>query len=1204
MHDANTLTSERLLSEIEGLRKLARLLVADSQTADDVVQDACVAALERGDSVRKNPRGWLRAVTRNVAFNERRSASRRRGRERECAVPEAMPSAAEVAERLDTRRSLVDAVEALPPPYRAVIYLRFFENVSASEIARRLDVPVETVRTRIKRGLRRLRVSLDTRHGRAWHLALAPVGLGLPSISKLGVLAVKKHAVVLALVLIVILAGWLVLGPRPGSNEPPHETGDLDALSGKPVSVAPAGAPEPDATPVLERGPVDTTEEAPVQPEVVVAAAGGTVRGRVVDAETGDGLAGVEVSLVRREIVIDDAHGAPLRTTTATDGSYRLSDVPPGRSTLVVRSATHFVPSFATQRPVFAAAAFGPGAPQIASRTPPALTVRMRKSFGTVIRDVRLSRGIAIRGRVVGPDGEPVAGALVTAAPVDLWPTRDPWAAPEAALGGLPAKSGTDGTFEIGGLPPRHAWTLRASKKGLIGVPSKRVRTRTGRPTPEVTLQLVAAAVVSGVVVDEKDEPMAAVPVLLLGLNPARPLEQQRTVTNAEGLFRFEAAAGSPRPFLTAKPAGHPGESLRLQPLEPGEKRPGLRITIQTGLVVSGTLFDSDRKPIPHQTIQLSKADAARAGPRMIMDASQSLLTRTDAAGRFRFTGVPSGRLRLTVPRGPLVPGVELMRPFQAPAEELEVTWNGARDLVLRGTVLAPDGHPVPHATLQWQPVRRNRVPGQFFSATSPDMTVSVEDGTFAIPVGQKGPYRIDVSDPRDADGFLINAVPVQMRVDDVSDPVTVRLREGKVIRGRVLDAKGEGLGGIAVQGLGVIVWTRDDGRFELNGLSDGDASLLVIAPMGYLELNATNVAAGTDDYTVTLYASVELSGTATHEGKPAAGGRVQVEWPTDGTIPGGIRAASVDTEGSFVIEGVPAGKPLRVTARYFPQGSVPPPEVVHEDVLAESGDLAITFGGGVLITGTIVDARGVPLAGLYARATPVSGDGMPATGVPATDESGTFRIRVSRAGSYRMSVHRSPFGLVFDGDVISAPVADLRIVVPDKGVIEGVVQGAVDDLRRYVVRAFPNDEPTTLAGTSGVTAEGAFSLADLQPGRTYDLSVTLGFGAGGKLAYRKNVELGARELTLTLVDGMTISGVVETSAGKPLAFSKSNAWVYASSDGWSQGAPIDEQGRFVIQRLLPGSYVLSVGVEGSSEPLVRQSGVAAGAEGVRLVTP
>src|SRR5258705_644359 len=104
-----------------------------------------------------------------------RGQERRTYREKVAATPDAVPSAEEVLERETARRGLVEAVFKLEEPYRSALVLRYFEDLPPREVARRLKVPVETARTRIKRGLEMLRARLSRGNGpgrSVWCVAL------------------------------------------------------------------------------------------------------------------------------------------------------------------------------------------------------------------------------------------------------------------------------------------------------------------------------------------------------------------------------------------------------------------------------------------------------------------------------------------------------------------------------------------------------------------------------------------------------------------------------------------------------------------------------------------------------------------------------------------------------------------------------------------------------------------------------------------------------------------------------------------------------------------------------------------------------------------------------------------------------------------------------------------------------------------------
>lgn len=165
-------TTESLLQHREFLRALARQLLGDEHLAEDVVQDSLIAALTQPPRSREALRSWLAQVVTRRASNRKRTEARRRRREREVAHAESLPSSHEVSESLHAQRRVLAALDALSEPYRTTIYLRWYEGLPPREIAERMNVPVETVRSRVQRGLARLRGDLDQEFGAREHWAL------------------------------------------------------------------------------------------------------------------------------------------------------------------------------------------------------------------------------------------------------------------------------------------------------------------------------------------------------------------------------------------------------------------------------------------------------------------------------------------------------------------------------------------------------------------------------------------------------------------------------------------------------------------------------------------------------------------------------------------------------------------------------------------------------------------------------------------------------------------------------------------------------------------------------------------------------------------------------------------------------------------------------------------------------------------------
>src|SRR5947207_137657 len=158
-------TVESLLAHEPFVRALARSLVRGDADVDDVVQETWLSALRSPPRHGGAVRGWLTTVARNVVRQKVRAERRRAVREAAVAQPEGAPSPESLREREAVRRRLVDAVLSLDAAYRDPVVLHWFDGHPVHEVARRLSLPVETVRTRLRRALERLRGTLDAAHG-------------------------------------------------------------------------------------------------------------------------------------------------------------------------------------------------------------------------------------------------------------------------------------------------------------------------------------------------------------------------------------------------------------------------------------------------------------------------------------------------------------------------------------------------------------------------------------------------------------------------------------------------------------------------------------------------------------------------------------------------------------------------------------------------------------------------------------------------------------------------------------------------------------------------------------------------------------------------------------------------------------------------------------------------------------------------------
>lgn len=147
----------RIEAEIPALRRYARVLLHDSDAADDLVQDCLVRALSRLHLWRRpgNLRAWLFTILRHIQLNQRRSAARSPpplplAESDEPSVAAGQISRIEVAETLR-------AFARLPEEQREVLSLVVVEGLRYREVAEHLDISVGTVMSRLARGRERLR---------------------------------------------------------------------------------------------------------------------------------------------------------------------------------------------------------------------------------------------------------------------------------------------------------------------------------------------------------------------------------------------------------------------------------------------------------------------------------------------------------------------------------------------------------------------------------------------------------------------------------------------------------------------------------------------------------------------------------------------------------------------------------------------------------------------------------------------------------------------------------------------------------------------------------------------------------------------------------------------------------------------------------------------------------------------------------------
>jgi len=144
------------------LIRVAYLLCGgDQHAAEDLVQNALVKTATRWSTLRHDdPEGYIRTVM----YREQISRWRRSARGRELLVEPPREVLADHSGHVDLRLAMRAHLLRLPPAQRAVLVLRFFEDLTETQAAQVLGCSVGTVRSRTHRAVSRLRDLLGDEH--------------------------------------------------------------------------------------------------------------------------------------------------------------------------------------------------------------------------------------------------------------------------------------------------------------------------------------------------------------------------------------------------------------------------------------------------------------------------------------------------------------------------------------------------------------------------------------------------------------------------------------------------------------------------------------------------------------------------------------------------------------------------------------------------------------------------------------------------------------------------------------------------------------------------------------------------------------------------------------------------------------------------------------------------------------------------------
>jgi RNA polymerase sigma factor (sigma-70 family) len=888
-------TVDELLAHSEWLTRLARALVGDA-AAGDVVQDTYAAALAKPARPRGPVRPWLGGVARNMARMAARGRVRRERREQAVPVHDDVPSPEELLARAQIQQKVGRLVIELPEPLRATLLLRFFEGLSAADIARAQGIPAATVRSRLKDALDRIRAALDAEHGndrRAWASLLAPALAAVPHGTAAATGGVIVSAQIKALIAIVIAALVLVgtrsaglwgggtagrPAPTPASpSTAPVRAAEAPSVRGLPTlhDADPKGA-------LRLEGQVIDEHDAPVAhatvaidanpPKVVETESdGGFVfegllrRDYRIEATAGDRYAGLvavrltdnpePVTLRMRKggivevTVTDRAGGAPVagadvelrswfstltwKATTNADGIATLRGIGAGSSPLVARANGY------AQAAMMLGTSGNPDTVEHAA--------------------LSLARGAALAGHVVDENGTPIANARVVATSAsEPLPVVDPYR--DAVV------TGADGAFSI---PTLSAGTWRVSASAGDHAPTTSApivvdgeHARTG-----IELRLTAGAVVRGTVRDPSGAPVPGAEVSVVDHGYVEWRARRQAFTDASGSFSIGGLA----PRAVDVVAWHDsGASAIVRVDLAATHEHVVTLTLDVTGTITGTVVDSRGQPLGDAQVIATPVWSGGTADREAWGVRGVQEMITDQAGAFRFAGLPDGSYHVHAARpGASEAALWLSTGVTTKPDAAPIKVVVPADARAVGKVQLASGAPATVFTIALDDTR----PRPFVT----------NDGTFAVPAAA-GTYTLTVAGP----GFVTTSKQVTIAEGKDTDAGTITVNPGRSISGRVLDENGAPVAhatvaaGALLTGGGADLYmktesiaakdteTDDQGRFVLEGFPP--ASLTVLAGKANagrspsIQLPASPDSATLD---LVLAATSSLHGKITRDGQP-----------------------------------------------------------------------------------------------------------------------------------------------------------------------------------------------------------------------------------------------------------------------------------------------------------------------------------------------
>jgi protocatechuate 3,4-dioxygenase beta subunit len=662
----------------------------------------------------------------------------------------------------------------------------------------------------------------------------------------------------------------------------------------------------------------------------------------------------------------------------------------------------------------------------------------------------------------------------------------------------------------------------------------------------------------------------------------------RKTTTGTDGRFRISPTGGAPYALIISHP-GYRAHRRAGIPETGGE----YMIVLMAAPGILGTVRAPGGEPVPGASVELrsgfSVAQRVRSGPDGayvfgdVKPGSFEVFARSPAYGwAARPVKIAAGE-RLT--------GIDIA--FGVPG-------------VVAGAVSGPGGEPIEGATVT------ARLTGEGAGLAPPSAAGSSgPDGGYRIEGLPAGTFEVEAV----ADGFVPARAGAVVVSPGATASVDLRLAAGMAISGRVADPAGKPVAGavvsvdrdlmsMAMLGADAHVprtTSAKDGTFRLGGLGDAPVDVKAEAE-GFAPAVRRKVAPGETGVEIVLGAFGSIAGRVTDaEGAPVADFEVEVVAATS-QVPGvpGMQAAGrarLAGEGRYRVEGLPAGTyAVSVYPATFAPAHRPSVEVADG---AETAGVDFTVPVGATLRGRVVeDASGAPVPGATLSVSlhmnpmmAMVGMGRARTAVSGAD--GAFVLTGLPEGEATLRASHERYAPAVLPGLRLPREEEIEVRLAAGGTVLVSVYDAGGNLRADSMVVLQRNMPFTQF--QQLPAEpGRFTFERVPAGDWMAIRV-----AGSGMAQRgmagADIEMKAVkvaegetvELEFRPVAGVTIGGVVGRDgkqASGLMVFLMKGGGAEAVLEDMRFGVS-DAEGRFAIERVVPGEYTLAVSRPGNFVP-------------------